>query len=57
MTEKLITEKQKSKLKKLLGAHGVVKDLDGLTKGQAQLMINRHQKWHKLTDEEKAKLA
>jgi hypothetical protein len=57
VTEKLITEKQKSKLKKLLGAHGVVKDLDGLTKGQAQLMINRHQKWHKLTDEEKAKLA
>ena len=55
MTEPLITEKQKLKLKELFTRHGVNKNIDNLTKGQALKLINLHQKWHKLTDEEKKK--
>jgi hypothetical protein len=55
MTEPLITKKQKIKLKELFAEHGVSKPVDHLTKGQALKMINLHQKWHKLTNEEKKK--
>jgi hypothetical protein len=55
MTEPLITKKQKLRLKELFIKHGVNKNIDHLTKGQALKLINLHQKWHKLTDEEKNK--
>jgi hypothetical protein len=49
------TFKQKLRLKKLFKKHGVSQSVDGLDKSQTAQLINLHQKWHKLTDEEKAK--
>ena len=54
MGEELITKKQKIKLQELLTKHKVAKPIDSLTKGQAAQLINKHQKWHKLSDEEKS---
>ena len=49
------TSKQQRRLKKLFEQHGVSKDVVGLDKSQVAQLINIHQKWHKLTNEEKAK--
>lgn len=54
MSEDLITKKQKIKLQELLTKHKIDKPIDSLTKGQAAQLINKHQKWHKLSDEEKS---
>ena len=54
MSQEFITKKQKIKLQDLLTRHKVSKPIDSLTKSQAAQLINKHQKWHKLSDEEKS---